>query len=256
MPNLKVTAPRIAAFVAACLIPLVEILLGIILILGSTIVNISFVLTFILIPVCTVVLAGWLIFSDRKLLKKSLLVILVLFVSTYAFVWLNGWGYFEMLDHYEGEDVSCYESVNEEFSLMPKLADIGEPEKVEYYDYYSQIGLFFTCDADALICQYTEADYMEQMESALNAYDFQEETRTENGYTCEPDVEIDGYHFRMLADTEADEGNLYYPKRLMFVATNDETREIVYLSFYDYDLDYIGSLREFLLDSCGWKYMR
>jgi hypothetical protein len=72
-----------------------------------------------------------------------------------------------------------------------------------------------------------------------------------SGYECEPVVELDGYTFRTLSLEDFN-----YPKRLMFVATNDDTKQIVYLSFYDDDLDYIVSLEEFLMDDCGWKHIR
>ena len=72
-----------------------------------------------------------------------------------------------------------------------------------------------------------------------------------HGFDCDPTVELDGYFFRTLSIEEFN-----YPKRLMFVATNDETNEIVYLSFYDDDLDYIVSLGDFLSDDCGWKHIR
>ena len=46
------------------------------------------------------------------------------------------------------------------------------------------------------------------------------------------------------------------PKRLGFVATNDATGEIVYLSFWNDDVDYIKNLPEFILENCGWRHIR
>ena len=47
-----------------------------------------------------------------------------------------------------------------------------------------------------------------------------------------------------------------YPKKMGFVGTNDQTCEIVYLSFADDDLDYIESLSDFISNSCGFKHIR
>lgn len=256
MQNKKFSIPRIAAFAVACLLPLAAVFLGIILLMANTIVNISFVFGYILIPACAVIVSALLIFSDMRTVKKTLLVLLCLGVLAYVFVEANIWGLFEMLDHYEGDAVSCYESVSDSFSDMPKLSDVGEPEKLEYYDYFSQQGIVFTCDADVLICQYGESDYADQKAIVLDSYEFQQDALNACGYSCEPTAQIDGYCFRMLAVSDIYGGELYYPKRLVLVATNDETREIVYMSFYDDDLDYIDSLTDFILHSCGWKYMR
>ena len=42
----------------------------------------------------------------------------------------------------------------------------------------------------------------------------------------------------------------------MFVGTNDATREIVYLATDDPERDYIEALDEYILEVCGWKYIR
>lgn len=256
MHDKKFSIPRILAFAAACLLPLAAVLLGVILWMGSTIVNISFVFGYIVIPSAAVILSALLIFSDMRPVKKTVFVILSLVALTYVFFRANFLGLFEMLDHYEGEAVSCYETVTDTFSDMPSLSEVGEPEKLEYYDYFSQQAIFFTCDADVLICKYGEADYGNQKASVLDSYEFQEEPLNACGYTIEPTVQLDGYSFHILAVSDTYAGELYYPKRLVLVATNDETREIVYMSFCDDDLDYIESLTDFILHSCGWKYMR
>ena len=66
-------------------------------------------------------------------------------------------------------------------------------------------------------------------------------------------TDIDGYSFRMLS---TDEYDMNYPKDVALIATNDETKEIVYLSFHDQDIDYIDSMDKFILDDCGWKHIR
>ena len=59
-------------------------------------------------------------------------------------------------------------------------------------------------------------------------------------------IELDGYKFSYI-----DQGN--YPKKLFFVATNDNKKTITYICFTDPDLDYIdSSFEEFLKHNCKW----
>ena len=256
MRKVKISIPRIVAFSAACLLSVAAVALGVILLMANTIVNISFVFAYMVIPAVCVIFSALLIFSDMKPVKKTLFVLLGLSVLVYVFVEANRWGLFEMLDYHEGESVSQYESVPKAFSCMPNLSDVGEPEKVEYYDYFSQQGIFFTCDTDVLICRYAESEYPEQKAIVLDAYVFQQEPLIACGYSCESTAQIDGYCFRMLAVSDNYGEELYFPKRMVFVATNDQTNEIVYMSFCDDDLDYIDSLTDFILYTCGWTHMR
>ena len=85
---------------------------------------------------------------------------------------------------------------------------------------------------------------------------FREEPLTASEYSCAPIKIIEGYHFRLLAECEDPEQHLDYPKRMFFVITNDTTREIGYLYFHDFDLDYIISMTDHILNDCGWKYIR
>jgi len=82
-------------------------------------------------------------------------------------------------------------------------------------------------------------------------YTFQNDPMSVDEYTCEPTAKINGYLFRALS---IEEYELYYPKRVILIATNDEENEIVYMVFYDDDLDYIESLPDFINNECGWKH--
>jgi hypothetical protein len=127
------------------------------------IINGIFILTYIVLPVFTLPLLGICFFGKKKIVGKTVLCILLLIVFVLLFMFLSGFGNYEMLSIYENDQIDHHYTQIEEFN---------------------------------------------------------------------------------------------YPKRLMFVATNDETNEIVYLSFYDDDLDYIVSLGDFLIDDCGWKHIR
>ncbi|MBQ4550882.1 MAG: hypothetical protein IJA49_07285, partial [Oscillospiraceae bacterium] len=66
---------------------------------------------------------------------------------------------------------------------------------------------------------------------------------------------LEGYEFRFL-EMETDTYDLDYPHYMILVGTNDETREIVWSYYDDDDLDYISDPEKFLLNDCGWKYIR
>ena len=119
------------------------------------------------------------------------------------------------------------------------------PQKLTYFS----LQLIFTSDADYLICEYSGSEYQKQVETINETYSFQREKLSASGRSIEPVAEIDGYTFRLLED-------IAYPKRLFFIATNDETHEIIYLYFCDDDLDYITSLTDFILDDCGFKHIQ
>ena len=88
------------------------------------------------------------------------------------------------------------------------------------------------------------------------AYVFETQALESCGEVCEPTDELDGFFLRMLDTGKYRGSHLEYPKRLVLIGTNDETREIMYIAYYDFDLDYITSLSDFVYRKCGWEYIR
>ena len=78
---------------------------------------------------------------------------------------------------------------------MPTMKEIGDYVQIEHYDYFSQSGLIFTCDADTLIVSYTDEEYQKQKALLDDRYVFQEEPVTALDYTCTPYAEIQNYFF-------------------------------------------------------------
>lgn len=252
----RITKARIVALCFAGLLPLAAVGLGILFLIANTLINTAFVLGFILLPLVALLLLAFLIFSQMKAGKKTAYVIFLLILFVFAFIAINIFGKFEMLDSYKnGHVAEKYAEVAADFDPMPSLTEIGQPENIEYCDYFSSQGLIFTCDADALICKYSEAEYEDQKALLEGKYIFQSEPMRGYKYSCEPAVQIDGYYFRTLSISDYGQ-EIYFPKRLVFIATNDEAQEIVYMAFYDDDLDYIESLTDFINEDCGWKHMR
>lgn len=244
----QITKKQILAFVLLSIIPILAVLLGLVLLIkANTIINITFLLAFVFLPALAISLFALVTFLVKKLFVKIILSILILALFVGSFLGVDMLGKYEELRKYENDEIKTHYAQHNR--LMPELSEITQPKKLEYYDYYSSalMGLF-TCDVDALICKYDEDTYSRQKALLEEKYVFQ--TDAVKG---EPTTEIDGYYFRMLSKNEYE---MNYPKEVVLFATNDETNEIVYMSFYDYDLDSIDSLDEFILEDCGWQYIR
>ena len=250
MKQFAFTKGRVIGFICCALLPLTAMVFGILLLVKDVLLNVGIAVVYFLIPLLVAGLLAWCIFSDRKTWKKFVLsgVILVLFLITLFFSSLIvGWT--QLKRYEEDEAVQQYSNSVSESKLMPEISELGNPEKIEYYNLFSAF-VNFTCETDGLICTYTQDEYAIQKARLDTTYNFQTEKIADDILLT---VEIDGYQFRMLS---IDEYDLYYPKDIVLVGYSDDANEIVYIEFHDIDLDYITSLEEFITDVCGWKYMR
>ena len=254
----RITALRILAYIGACVIPLLAIFSSILLVCFADIVmNSTFIITFLILPIITILGFALLLFSHKAIgIKIALTAAMLIAFVTLLFI-LIVFGKYEILSCYKNEEIpDVYVEIEKEFDPMPSLDEIGQPIKTEYYDYFSTMGYYFSCDTDTLICQYSDADYEKQKKLLDEAYVFQTQTITSRRDKCDSTVEIDGYVFRMLSTTDVYGKEIDYPKRLIFIATNDHTNEIVYMAFYESELDYIDSLTDVINKDCGWKHIR
>lgn len=180
---------------------------------------------------------------------------LLAFVALFFFLGILGKR--EMMDRYYGEDTELHYSKSVEvFNVLPRLDEIGDTETIEFYDYFSSELGIFTREGYTLICKYNDNEYSYEKAEAENKYIFQEDGMSAWDYTCSPEASLGEYHFRALSVAGEYDGTINFPKRLVFFGTNDTTQEIIYICFYNDDIDYIEDLAEFLLDNCGWKYIR
>ena len=250
MKRLVFTKNRLIGFCICVLMPMAAMALGVLFLVKDVVLNVGVSVVYFLIPSLVAGLLAWCVFSNSKTWKKYVLsgIILVLFLITFFFSSISVG--LKQLKRYEGnEAVQQYYSSVSERELMPDLSELGNPAKIEYYNLFSSF-LIFSCETDGLICNYNQEDYVLQKARLDTAYKFQTE-KTEDGFV--PMVEIDGYQFQMLS---IDEYNLYYPMEVVLIGYSDDTNEIVYLRFFDIDLDYITSLYDFITEECGWKYIR
>lgn len=220
----------------------------------APVINVTFILEFIVSPIILILLIALVTFLNKKVSVKILCSILV-----FVLIWLSFFAYFlfgnhEDLAHYENEDVSDhYSEVTKDFKEMPYVSELGEFNNIEYYSYMRSLSVFLD-ESETLICKYDKDEYQKQKKLLEENYVFQSEPLTAVEHTCEPEVTIDGYRFRMV---EIDTKNSFiFPKSMMFIATNDDTNEIVYMACENMDVDYIDSLAEFINLNCGWKRIR
>lgn len=247
------TKKRLFGFICGALLPVMTIGLGIFMLNKNAVPNSGIAITFFLIPVIAAVFLGLCVFSDCTITKKVVFSVVILVLFSVLFGISAFFTTLTQVDRYEGENAGeQYASLKSKSGMMPELSLLGETEELEYYHVLSSFAIFSE-EADYLACRYTKEDY-EIRKTQLDAeYTFQTETITGRGNNCEPAVEIDGYQFRMLSVKKY---GLSYPEELVLIGCSDDACEIIYLEFYSFDLDYIPSLKEFITDDCGWKYIR
>ena len=242
---------NVLVFCISCLIPILVIVFGIIKLCSGIVFNFTIALSCVIIPVVSILLFALINFSKIRNWLKIVFDVLVNIIFVFLVIVITLVGSTEKIVCYENQLVS--QNYTDLSDIMPKLSEIGKPEKIQYYDYEAVGFIFFDRYSDTLICQYNDSDYENQNKYIEDNYVFQSEPMTAYGHKCPPEVEINGYYFRSLSIEEYD---MFYPKGMSFIATNDETNEIVYMSYYDDDLDYLDSLEGFINTDLGWKHIR
>ena len=252
----RISKKRVIIFFITAILPILSIALGCLLLFADTLFNMAFFITHVAIPTISIAFLAMIIFSKRGVVVKTLLTIFVLFAFIVSFLISSMVGTFEMLTYKSDDEIGqTYTDVCQNFDSMPTLDELGDYTKVEHYDYFSSTFGIFTCDADTLIVYYDSDEYQKQKNLLDSKYVFQKVEMTSRGHTCNPFAKINDYSFRVLDVNEEYGLEIDYPKRLVFIATNDQDNSISYTAFYNDDLDYIESLEEFLLNDCGWKHI-
>ena len=248
----RFTKSSIILLAVGSLLPLCVLGMDIILLLTNTLFTPGYVIILIL-PVIAL-LAVWAIgLSKIKQGWKITCNCFVVLAFVVIFEAATFWGQLATLEHYSDDAAKApYKQATENLDTMPTLDEIGKPEKLDYYYYYGVQAIFYW-ESDILICTYDEQEYEEQKELLDQTYVFQTEDMEAHSYACTPYAEVDGFTFRVLSFAEYE---LYYPKYIRMIGTNDQTNQIVYIAFDNTDLDYISrSLAEFIKEDCGWKYI-
>ncbi len=121
----------------------------------------------------------------------------------------------------------------------------GEYEDIAHYHYLSTG--FFWEQAETKILKYNSENFKKETERINTEMSFYEEAVEEDEPV--PVFTFEGFNFRLQ------EEGCWYPKEMCFVGINEETKEIAYVEFSDYDLDLVWDFYELLNNDCGWSFV-
>ena len=255
------TLRRIGAGIA-CLPSAALILLGLYgLIFGALRLTRGSALLFFLLP-------GLVLFLTVRVLRKkdpivSKVALTILLWALLAFFMLSSgiWTIFLPLETHAVTRGNTLEHFSEEHPRANKLPipALGEPEEIAFHDCLRLNGLLSETKVSVLLCRYGE-DY-DARKAALEAgLSFRTEPlkssdpETHEPFAFDPAVRIGGDLFRFLESR--DEYQTWFGKSCEILVTNDETREIALLFYYDSELDYVTDITEFLEYYCCWSMIR
>lgn len=169
--------------------------------------------------------------------------LLILTLVSFAFL-----GFFgptvEFRSFDNAEEINEYYNKNDYINDDFDFEKFGEYKNISNYKYRSMA--IFQQEAYTTILKYNEDKFEAEKSRIKSSYKFYS-TPIENE-EAEPIFSYEGFDFRV-------EVSDWYPKEMNLVGINEETREIVYVSFQDYDLDSISDYNEFLEYYCGWRYV-
>ncbi|MBO4562022.1 MAG: hypothetical protein J5772_00250 [Clostridia bacterium] len=139
--------------------------------------------------------------------------------------------------------------------------ELGTTRSVEYHN-VNTIAAIFESSSYTLLCTYDEEEYAAEKAALEARYSFRtKDLPTEFVISGEevkripPYTDIGNYNFRFVLPRDEYPDDCFF-KSCFIIVTNDESHEIGYIVFYDYDLDEADDLTRFLIDYCGWNYIR
>lgn len=250
-----VSTSRIILFAISCIIPLFFIVKGFIKLCNLAIMTPCIILGLFILPLGAVALLSACNFNPLRTVWRIIADIVVLAALVFLVLFCFFIGPVISLDHYEQNDVATqYTEVQDKIDAMPGLDEIGTPLKTDYFILQCE-EYIFGWHTYTLVCTYDSSEYEQQKAMLDQTYVFQTEDMVEFDHACTPYAEIDGYKFRVLS-VDYIYKYIQFPKYMVFIATNDDTKQIVYMFYEDPDIDYISRpLDKHIKSTCGWKYI-
>ena len=143
--------------------------------------------------------------------------------------------------------------------VLTSSFDAGNVSAAEFHTYI--VYWAFDSRAYTLLCSYDEDEYGKALVSMEEHFSFRTEplgtgrlgidhveTKTE------PHMMNGNDFFRIVFPENGNDEPFY--KESMLIMKNDEKHQIAYIVFYDFNLDEVESLEEFINSYCGWKHIR
>lgn len=134
---------------------------------------------------------------------------------------------------------------NEDPVIMPKLETLGNITDTDF-QYCKRVHFLYELTSYRLAVSYDEEDYEKEkalLDSRYTYYDSPIFDSHAPGHELAVDFAYRGYSFRTVRDES--ESTLYYPTKMFFVGTNDKAKKIIYIYYYDIDLDYVTDFATF-----------
>lgn len=144
-------------------------------------------------------------------------------------------------------DLGEYEKIEDSNPILPSLTTLEKSEELKFKHFHKSM-LLFSSDAYTLTAKYDDEEYIVAKSVIAAKYTFQTKAVEESNKS--PTFSIDTFEFRVVS---FDNFELTYPKKMLFIGTSDEKKEIAYIYYEDMDLDHINtSFEKFLKEECGW----
>lgn len=257
MSNMKQTRiTRIALYLGVILLPLLALIWGIIRFLRGWMPSATMIITYGILPLLTIAILTGIVFYGKRKTFRLVLPPVILLVAFQIFFVLHLVGSAERLTcARDGEIGEEYSQVLAQFPSMPALDEVGPYTLAEHYSFDREVSIFLS-EADTLILHYDETEYAAQKALLDVRYLFQKTDAEASDERCAPTVHIGDTHFRLLAVNGEYGSEFDFPKRMIWIATNDKAHSIAYTAYINSDLDVVSSPERFLLEECGWKHLQ
>ena len=191
------------------------------------------------------------IFVFLKVIPGCVKIIFTLIILVFAFGLFSAFNYFGgsiEFDIYRGiEGINEYNGSlsPDESGLYVETENYGDFEDITYYC-YNLTGIF-PMSTKTKIIKYDDVNFQKEVDKINNEMSFYD---SPVGYGEPiPVFSFEGFDFRL------EKAGLWYPKEMYFVGINDDTNEIAYVFFQDYESDTVWEYKDFLNSYAGWSYV-
>ena len=156
------------------------------------------------------------------------------------------------IDGIKSNNIYLYSQLSENVDILPSVEKIKELDNVEYYRFKRS----FIFKSEAHILKITYDNYKEEIQKLNEWYKFEDgliADKSANTIPAEFSVKYEEYlyEFRMLNNSTY---YMNYPNKFILLGNCDELNQIIYIYFYDSDIDSVDNMEDFLSSYCGWKH--
>ena len=141
-----------------------------------------------------------------------------------------------------------FKEIEETASINRYRIEFGDFDDITSYKYYSP-GIFSDL-AYTTIASYDDDAFEDQKTRIDHKYEFYDTDPVDDNPI--PLFTVQDFEFRITVN---DAYSLGYPKELLLIGINENSKKIAYVDFENNDLDSISDYADFLDFYCGWTYI-